>query len=117
MLGLQEETRAKIVAALWQYIKSNRLQDPEERRFINLNAELQAIIGVDEKVEFHRLMQLVKPHLMDLKPATIQVPVKNGDSPTTMQYSMPVSVPSQTQQSLLRFLADHHMDFEFPTDD
>lgn len=37
VLVFHEETRVRVVAALWQYIKSNRLQDPEERRFINLN--------------------------------------------------------------------------------
>ena len=40
ILGIQEETRAKSVSALWQYIKSNRLQDTEDRRFIILNNAL-----------------------------------------------------------------------------
>lgn len=56
VLGIPEETRARVVAALWQYIKSNRLQDPEERRIINLNEELQAVFGAEEKIEFHRLL-------------------------------------------------------------
>lgn len=40
VLGIEEETRMRVVGALWQYIKSNRLQDSEDRRYINLNSEL-----------------------------------------------------------------------------
>ena len=45
ILGIEEETRAKVISGLWQYIKTNRLQDPEDRRFINLNTELQKCFG------------------------------------------------------------------------
>jgi SWI/SNF-related matrix-associated actin-dependent regulator of chromatin subfamily D len=45
VIGITEETRAKIVSALWQYIKSNRLQDPDDRRSINLNSALKTVFG------------------------------------------------------------------------
>ena len=41
VLGIREETRARIVAALWQYIKQNRLQDSNDRAIVNLNSELR----------------------------------------------------------------------------
>ena len=31
--SIQEETRTKIVGALWQYIKSNRLQESDETKY------------------------------------------------------------------------------------
>jgi chromatin remodeling complex protein RSC6 len=37
---MEEETRARVISGMWQYIKSNRLQDAEDRRFINLNSTL-----------------------------------------------------------------------------
>ena len=39
MLGtsIQEESRTKIVGALWQYIKSNRLQESEENKYGSTN--------------------------------------------------------------------------------
>jgi len=95
VLGITEESRARVVAALWQYIKNNRLQDPEERRIINLNEELQAVFGAEEKVEFHRLLQMLKPHLLELKPLTITVPIKRDQELWRRQYAVPVAVQSK----------------------
>lgn len=54
ILGIQEETRAKIISALWQYIKSNRLQDADDRRIVNLNSKLQSVFGAQvDRFEFH----------------------------------------------------------------
>jgi len=50
---MKEESRSRIVAALWQYIKSNRLQDAEERQKINLNGELLEVFKGHERLEFH----------------------------------------------------------------
>ena len=60
VLGVEEETRARIVAALWQYIKSNRLQDAEDRRFINLNCELSDVFDGLERIEFHQIIGILK---------------------------------------------------------
>lgn len=38
VLGIQEESRTKIVGALWQYIKSNRLQETDESKYQQNNA-------------------------------------------------------------------------------
>mmetsp|Transcript_38516 Transcript_38516/g.28362 ORF Transcript_38516/g.28362 Transcript_38516/m.28362 type:complete len:147 (+) Transcript_38516:252-692(+) len=51
ILGIQEETRLRIIGALWQYIKSNRLQDSENREVLNTGNELLRIFG-QEKLEF-----------------------------------------------------------------
>jgi SWI/SNF-related matrix-associated actin-dependent regulator of chromatin subfamily D len=75
ILGIVEESRARISAALWQYIKSNRLQDPEERRFVNLNSELQKVFGAEERIEFHKMVHMLKPHLLEVKPLTISVSI------------------------------------------
>jgi chromatin remodeling complex protein RSC6 len=54
VLGLTEDTRARVVYALWQYIKSNRLQDPDDRRVINLNGKLKSVFGSNvDRFEFH----------------------------------------------------------------
>lgn len=37
ILGMEEDTRVNIIGALWQYIKSNRLQDSENREIVNCN--------------------------------------------------------------------------------
>ena len=96
VLGIAEESRARVVAALWQYIKSNRLQDPEERRIINLNNELQTVFGPEEKVEFNRLLQMLKPHLLEPKPLTIAVTIRKDQATWRRQYAVPITVPSRS---------------------
>lgn len=64
VLGLNEDTRARVVYALWQYIKSNRLQDPDDRRIINLNGKLKSVFGSSvDRFEFHQLIGMLKQHL------------------------------------------------------
>jgi len=41
--GIEEASRLQIIGALWQYIKSHRLQDTDNREFINCNAELAEV--------------------------------------------------------------------------
>ena len=55
VLGIEEESRLRIIGALWQYIKSNRLQDTDNREMINNNRELIEIFHED-KIEFHSII-------------------------------------------------------------
>ena len=68
ILGIQEETRARVVAALWQYIKQNRLQDSDDRRYIILNSELQDVFNCEDRIEFHQIIGLLKNHLQEPRP-------------------------------------------------
>ncbi|CAL8235729.1 unnamed protein product, partial [Boreogadus saida] len=43
MLGIHTQTRPVIIQALWQYVKTHKLQDPHEREFINCDKYLQQI--------------------------------------------------------------------------
>lgn len=112
VLGIKEESRARIVAALWQYIKQNRLQDTDDRGFINLNSELQAIFGGEEKIKFHQIMGLIKPHLTEVPPVELSVVVKSGAERQRKFYTMPVLVHSETFRKALQFLIDHNYEFE-----
>ncbi|CAF4896637.1 unnamed protein product, partial [Rotaria socialis] len=42
LLSINNGTRQTIIQALWQYIKTHKLQDPEEREFIHCDAQLQS---------------------------------------------------------------------------
>lgn len=46
LLGVHTETRPKIIEALWQYVKTQKLQDSNERDFINCDPYLERIFGV-----------------------------------------------------------------------
>jgi len=43
LLGIHTQTRPVIINALWQYIKTHRLQDPNEREYINCDKYLEQV--------------------------------------------------------------------------
>jgi SWI/SNF-related matrix-associated actin-dependent regulator of chromatin subfamily D len=71
ILGIQEDTRVNIVGALWQYIKSNRLQESENRDIVNCNAELMELFEL-EKISFHEIVDQLKNFLEEADPLEIE---------------------------------------------
>ena len=72
--GIEEVTRLQVVGALWQYVKSNRLQDSDNRDLINCNQELAEVFGCgvgDEKLDFHQAVFRLKDHLYDVPPVEL----------------------------------------------
>lgn len=45
LLGVHTQARPVIVNALWQYVKTHRLQDPHEREFVACDKYLEQIFG------------------------------------------------------------------------
>ena len=45
LLGIHTESRPQIINALWQYIKQHKLQDPNEREFVNCDKFLAQVCG------------------------------------------------------------------------
>jgi len=43
LLGIHTESRPQIINALWQYIKQHKLQDPNEREFVNCDKFLAQV--------------------------------------------------------------------------
>lgn len=43
LLDIKEDTRTGIVMALWEYIRFNGLQDPDEKRMVNCDEELKTV--------------------------------------------------------------------------
>lgn len=74
-MGVEEDTRLRIIGALWQYIKSNRLQDADNRELVNCNAELAEVFGED-KVEFHNAIFKLKEHLLEVQPIELNFEIK-----------------------------------------
>uniref|UniRef100_A0A673FUX3 SWI/SNF-related matrix-associated actin-dependent regulator of chromatin subfamily D member 1 n=1 Tax=Sinocyclocheilus rhinocerous TaxID=307959 RepID=A0A673FUX3_9TELE len=46
LLGIHTQTRPVIIQALWQYVKTHKLQDPHEREFINCDKYLQQVTNI-----------------------------------------------------------------------
>ena len=45
-------TRPEVVKAMWAYIKNHNLQDPVQKKIIHCDANMKAIIGLDQVTGF-----------------------------------------------------------------
>jgi len=70
LLGVHTQTRPVIISALWQYIKTHKLQDAHEREFVNCDAFLKQIFQT-ERMKFAEIPQRLNPLLHPPDPIVI----------------------------------------------
>lgn len=63
VVGSGPMPRSEVVKALWVYIKKNNLQDPQNKRNINADANLLAVFGGKKTVSMFEMTKLVSNHL------------------------------------------------------
>ncbi|KAL0380225.1 UNVERIFIED_CONTAM: SWI/SNF complex component SNF12 [Sesamum angustifolium] len=62
VLGIEVETRPRIMAAVWQYVKMKKLQIPGDTSFFMCDPPLRKVFG-EEKLKFSMVSQKITPHL------------------------------------------------------
>ena len=62
VVGKGPMTRAEVTSKVWDYIKANNLQDEKDRRQINPDEKLGAVIGKDQ-ISMFKMMAAVSKHL------------------------------------------------------
>ena len=62
VVGNKPIPRTEITKKLWQYIKRNGLQDAKERRMINADDKMRAVLGKG-RVSMFEMTKLVNKHL------------------------------------------------------
>lgn len=94
VLGIEVETRPRVMAALWQYIKMKKLQIPGEASFFMCDPPLRKVFGED-KLKFSTVPQKITPHLTPPGPIHLEHRVKlSGVSPSgNTCYDVLVEVP------------------------
>jgi chromatin remodeling complex protein RSC6 len=55
--------RTEVTKKLWEYIKSNKLQDEMNKRMINADANLKAVFDGKAQVSMFEMTKLVNAHL------------------------------------------------------
>ena len=55
--------RGEVVSKVWEYIKANNLQNPENKREILADDKLQAVFGGKSKVSMFEMTKLVSGHI------------------------------------------------------
>jgi upstream activation factor subunit UAF30 len=63
VVGSDELPRPEVVKRLWDYIKSEGLQDAENRRMINADDKLRPIFDGKQQVNMFEMTKLVSKHL------------------------------------------------------
>ncbi|MGB3754514.1 MAG: SWIB/MDM2 domain-containing protein [Parerythrobacter sp.] len=62
VIGKGPMTRAQVTSKVWEYIKKHDLQDSKDRRQINPDAKLGAVIGKDQ-ISMFKMTAAVSKHL------------------------------------------------------
>jgi chromatin remodeling complex protein RSC6 len=62
VIGKGPMTRAEVTSKVWEYIKANSLQDSKDKRQINPDAKLGAVIGKDQ-ISMFKMTAAVSKHL------------------------------------------------------
>ncbi len=63
IVGSEPLTRAALTKKIWEYVKKNDLQDPEDRRSIRADAKLKPIFGGKDSVSMFEMTKLVNQHV------------------------------------------------------
>lgn len=63
VVGTGPMPRSEVVKALWVYIKKHNLQDSQNKRNINADANLKKVFDGKETVNMFEMTKLVSKHL------------------------------------------------------
>jgi chromatin remodeling complex protein RSC6 len=64
VIGESELSRPQVTKKIWEYIKDNELQNPDDKRQIIADDKLKPIFGKDE-VSMFEMTKLISNHLTD----------------------------------------------------
>ncbi|KAG8379432.1 hypothetical protein BUALT_Bualt07G0087800 [Buddleja alternifolia] len=107
VLGIEVETRQRITAALWHYVKMRKLQIPSDTSCFMCDPPLRKVFG-EEKLKFSMVAQKITPHLVPPGPIHLEHKIKlSGGSPVGNScYDVLVDVPLSLEKEMTAFLAN-----------
>ncbi|TKY73634.1 SWI/SNF complex component SNF1 [Spatholobus suberectus] len=105
LLGIEVETRPRIIASLFNYVKSRKLQSPNDPSFFICDPSLQRVFG-EEKMDFTMVSQKLSQHLSQPQPLRLEHNIKlSGYSPAVSAcYDIQVDVPFPLEKDKSTFL-------------
>jgi upstream activation factor subunit UAF30 len=63
VVGADPLTRAELTKKIWDYVKKNDLQDPNDKRTIRADEKLKPVFGGKDKVSMFEMTKLVNQHV------------------------------------------------------
>ncbi|CAJ0579036.1 unnamed protein product, partial [Mesorhabditis spiculigera] len=104
VLGIASETRPKVIEALWQYIKTHKLQDSVERDHINCDQFLEQVFGC-KRMRFMEIPQRLHPLLQPHDPLVLHHIIQPNDGgANTACYDIDVEVEDSLKQHMANFM-------------
>lgn len=105
VLGLEIETRPRIIAAIWQYVKIKKLQISTDTSLFTCDPPLRKVFG-EEKLKFSMVSQKISQHLSQPQPIQLEHKIKlSGDNPVgNTCYDVLVDVPFPLDKDMSNFL-------------
>ncbi|KAI9555978.1 hypothetical protein GHT06_018536 [Daphnia sinensis] len=106
LLGIHTQTRPMVISALWQYIKTHKLQDHQEREFIRCDKYMEQIFGCP-RMKFAEIPQRLNPLLHPPDPIVINhliSSVESADQKKTACYDIDVEVDDTLKAQMNNFL-------------
>lgn len=105
LLGIHTQTRPMIISALWQYIKTHKLQDSHEREYINCDKYLEQIFQCN-RMKFAEIPQRLHQLLHPADPIVINhvISVEGPDTKKTACYDIDVEVDDPLKTQMNNFL-------------
>ncbi|XP_039609166.1 SWI/SNF-related matrix-associated actin-dependent regulator of chromatin subfamily D member 3 isoform X2 [Polypterus senegalus] len=105
LLGIHTQTRSVIIQALWQYIKTNKLQDSHDKEYINCDKYFQQIFDCP-RLKFSEIPQRLTNLLLPPDPIVINhvISVDPNDQKKTACYDIDVEVEDPLKSQMSSFL-------------
>jgi upstream activation factor subunit UAF30 len=63
VIGAKPVPRTEIIKKIWDYIRSNNLQDQKNKRMINADAKLKVLFGGKSQISMFELAKVVSGHV------------------------------------------------------
>ncbi|KAJ4404744.1 SWI/SNF and RSC complex subunit Ssr3 [Didymella pomorum] len=76
LLDTDEEDRAGVLMGIWEYARSQHLQQDDDERKFACDSKLKALFNGQDSFYFPNLPQLIKPHLTTLPPIQLQYTIR-----------------------------------------
>ncbi|XWS60281.1 hypothetical protein CRYUN_Cryun07bG0023000 [Craigia yunnanensis] len=107
VLGIEVDTCPRILAAIWHYVKSKKLQNYEDNSFFACDPPLQKVFG-EEKMKFVMVSHKITQHLTPVQPIHLEHRIKlSGNCPVgSTSYDVLVDVPFPLEKEKSSFLAN-----------
>ncbi|XP_071710102.1 SWI/SNF complex component SNF12 homolog [Rutidosis leptorrhynchoides] len=101
VLGVEVDTRTRIIAAIWHYVKARKLQNADDPSYFNCDPALKKVFGED-KMKFAMVSHKISQHLSPPQPIHLEHKIKlSGNSPAgNACYDVLVDVPFPLQREL-----------------